>query len=599
MEKEREVGGFPFFPSTAKLRTKVDGMSDEHKENKRDQCAATLAALRTELAARGWDACVVPDCDAHRSEFVAASDKRLRAVTGGRFTGDSGIALVDRTRARVFVDSRFWLQAAQELAGTEWQVVCDGKEGEKSLAEFLAEDAEEHCRGGAPYVVGVDSTLVTPDECSQMTEKASATAPVKVVCAPPDVPNIVDVVWKDRPCPTQGPCSAFVLDESAAGGPERCVGAKLAALRAQCLASRNDSDSPVAGFVVSGLEDICWLLNIRGNAVPCMPVVKAYAVVRWSPDAADTAATPSVTLFVDSEVVADTEVQRHLTACAVTVMPYADVFAHLSELAAHGVQLCATQSGISVALREALEARPPLLLSMSPLAGPRAVKTRQEVANMARAHTEDSLAAVRLLALLEAGLAAGDADVCSLDEWGVCEMLESVRRKSSGARYLGPSFPTIAGYGANGAVVHHEPSAEHPGKQIGTESLLLLDFGGQYAYGGTTDTTRTVHFGVPTAEQRRAFTIVLRSHIALASTLFPNWSTTAADLDTIARAPMSEVGLEYGHGTGHGIGTLLAVHENPVLRRNDKTVIERFAFLTHHQQTMPPLTQRWSVDTEG
>ena len=196
---------------------------------------------------------------------------------------------------------------------------------------------------------------------------------------------------------------------------------------------------------------------------------------------------------------------------------------------------------------------------------------------MRRAHTEDSLAGVRLFARLEAGLAAGDADVCALSEWGVCEMLESVRCRSSGARYLGPSFPTIAGYGANGAVVHHEPSAEHPGAQIGTESLLLLDFGGQYAYGGTTDTTRTVHFGAPTPEQRRAFTSVLRSHIALASTLFPNDTTIAADLDAIARVPMTAVGLDYGHGTGHGIGTLLAVHENPVLRRDDKTTIQRFA----------------------
>ena len=542
-------------------------MNGEHKGTT-DKCAATLAALRTELAARGWDACVVPDCDAHRSEFVAACDRRLRAATGGRFTGDSGTALVDQRRARVFVDSRFWLQAAQELAGTEWQVVCDGKAGEKTLAECLAADAEEQGRAGAPYVVGVDGTLVTPTECSRMAEKAGPTAPVRVVATAPDVPNIVDVVWKDRPQPAQGACSAFVLDENAAGGPERCVGAKLAALRAWCR-ENTDDDRAVAGFVVSALDDICWLLNIRGNAVPCVPVVEAYAVVRWEPDAA-----PSVTLFVDPTVVAAEPVQRHLEACGVAVLPYADVFAHLSTLAAQGVLLCAAESGLSVALREALGARPPHLLAVSPLEGPRAVKTAQEIANMTRAHTEDSLAAVRLLARLEAGLAAG---VCALDEWGVCEMLESVRHSTSGAQYLGPSFPTIAGYGANGAVVHHEPSAEHPGKQVGTDSLLLLDFGGQYAYGGTTDTTRTVHFGEPTAEQRRAFTIVLQSHIALASTLFPNGSTTAADLDAIARAPMKAAGLDYGHGTGHGIGTLLTVHENPVLRQTDKTPIERFA----------------------
>lgn len=588
-------------------------MSGEQKESgthETDRCAARLAALRRELAARGWDACVVPDGDAHRSEFVAARDRRLRAATGGRFTGDSGTALVDRRRARVFVDSRFWLQAAQELAGTEWHVVCDGRAGEPTLAECVAADAAEQGRAGAPYVVGVDGTLVTPDECSRIAAKATPAAPVRVaVATAPDVPNIVDAVWDDRPRATQAPQSAFVLDESAAGGPERRVGAKLAALRAWCLEnattssdgsddSSGRSSSPAAGYVVSALEDICWLLNIRGNAVPCVPVVEAYAVVRWSPDAA-TDAPPSVTLFVDPTVVAAAPVQSHLAACGVTVLPYADVFAHLAALAAQGVQLCAARPGLSVALRDALAGLPPRLLAASPLAAPRAVKTAQEIANMRRAHTEDSLAAVRLFARLEAGLAAGDADVCALSEWGVCEMLESVRCRSSGARYLGPSFPTIAGYGANGAVVHHEPSAEHPGAQIGTESLLLLDFGGQYAYGGTTDTTRTVHFGAPTPEQRRAFTSVLRSHIALASTLFPNDTTIAADLDAIARVPMTAVGLDYGHGTGHGIGTLLAVHENPVLRRDDKTTIQRFA-LTHATAQNASLSRSHAASrTEG
>jgi len=299
-------------------------------------------------------------------------------------------------------------------------------------------------------------------------------------------------------------------------------------------------------------------------------VVEAYAIILCSKEEEEASFPTKTLLFVDSAVVGDPAVQEHLKAAQVTVMPYEDFFVQLEKLAEEGRYLAVVSGETSIAVKNALKAKLPHYCPKFPLHDERVVKKPQEIANMTRSHLEDSLSAVRLFAFLEAGLRAGDSSVCSMNEWNVCEKLEEIRKHTPG--YLGPSFFTIAGYAANGAIVHYEPTAERQGIKIGTDSMLLLDFGGQYAYGGTTDTTRTVHFGTPTDEQRQTFTNVLRSHIALASAAFPKNTTSMFMLDTIARSPLWNAGENYGHGTGHGVGSLLVVHEKPYYTRQSDIV---------------------------
>jgi len=379
----------------------------------------------------------------------------------------------------------------------------------------------------------------------------------------------VDSVWQDRPASAQGPNSAFVLSEEAAGGEGRSVRAKMEALATWC------KGEDVDGYIVSALDDVCWLLNIRGNAIPCVPVIIAYAIVLRN-KANDAPFPTNTTLFVDPAVVGAPAVQEHLKASHVTVLPYEQFFTELQKLAEAGTALASLTDTTSRATMAAMKARPAKRCAVSPFKDPRAVKTPAEISNMARAHLQDSLSAVRLFAYLDAGLR--DGTITSMSEWNVCEKLEEIRQRTPD--YLGPSFFTIAGYGQNGAIVHYEPSAEHPGINIGTDSMLLLDFGGQYAYGGTTDTTRTVHFGTPTPEQRETFTQVLRSHIALAKASFPASWTRVSDLDAIARTPLWAVGKNFGHGTGHGVGSFLTVHEKPIISSRDTSFVQPGMMLT-------------------
>ena len=544
-----------------------------------DKSAAFLKDIRAELVSRGWDACIVPSCDEHGSEYVAPHKNRLKAVTGGRFTGDAGTALVDLHQARIFVDPRFWLQAAAELRGTEWIVMhTGGKPDEKTLEQCIIDDGNEKVKkireekGDArlpvKYTVGVDGRLHSMNWYKAFVKKIDdEKLPLVLTMQPPW--NIVDEVWHDRPAPMQGPNSAFVLSEGAAGGPDRCVEAKMSIMRDWCNSNKVD------GYVISALDDVCWLLNIRGNAIPCVPVIEAYAVVMINKDEGDSFPMQTY-LFVDGDVVAEPAVQQHLKQAHVTIKPYANVFTELQSLVMKGMKLAANAGCASVTLASSMGDF--FDSQKSPLTEPRAVKSPGEIANMSRAHEDDSLSAVRLFAYLDEGLRSGDRAVCSMNEWDVCKKLEEIRSKTEG--YLGPSFFTIAGYGPNGAIVHYEPSHEHPGIKIGTDSMLLLDFGGQYAYGGTTDTTRTVHFGTPTSEQREAFTKVLRCHIALANASLANTrNVTVSHLDVIARQPLWKEHLDYLHGTGHGVGALSVVHETPIVAMRCQDIVKRFVFI--------------------
>lgn len=482
--------------------------------------ADRLRLLRGELARLGLDGFIVPRADEHQGEYVPPRAERLSWLTG--FTGSAGVAVVLADTAAVFVDGRYTLQAAQEVDAGAFTIqhITD-----TPPEVWLAEQVKAGAR------IGYDAWLHTPDGVARLGKALESVEARLLPVA--DGTNPVDTVWSDQPDAPLAPVVPHV--EAHAGKP---LSEKLAEVTASLAKQRADA------AVLTTPDSLAWLLNIRGDDVPYAPFPLGFAVVH--------AGRPSIDLFMDDRKLSEAT-RAHLGA-SVTVMPPADLARVLDRLGGESARVVLDHAVAPEAVRERLVAAgAKVIRGDDPCALPKACKNAVELEGARAAHRRDGAALARFLCWF-----ASEAPGGELDELGVSDTLEAFR--ANGDLFRGLSFPTIAGAGPNGAIVHYRVTPESS-RTIAPGSLFLLDSGAQYL-DGTTDVTRTLSVGPVGAEERKRFTQVLKGHIALAATVFPT-GTTGSQLDVLARHALWQDGVDYDHGTGHGVGSYLSVHEGP------------------------------------
>jgi len=477
--------------------------------------ADRLAALREQLKAEKLDGFVVPLTDEHMSEYVGSYAQRLAWLTG--FQGSAGSAVVLPEEAAIFVDGRYTLQVRQQVSPTEWSYQSVP---ETSATQWLEEHAPEGER------IGYDPWLHTRDWVKKAKE-ALASRGAELV---PVDRNPIDEIWTDRPEASK----AHLIVQS-----DQYAGKSAAEKRTEIgdWLAKHHADAAV----LSALDSIAWAFNIRGADVTHTPVALAYALVH---------ADGTADLFVASEKIGP-DVRQHL-GNGVRLHERAEFESALAEY--KGKTVVVDPERAVAAIFEALEKAGAKILPLrDPTILPKALKNPAEVAGQKAAQERDGAAIARFLHWIDEEAPKGE-----VDELIASDHLEGLRRESSELRDL--SFDSISGAGPNGAIVHYK-SSEKTNRKLEKGTLYLIDSGGQYV-DGTTDITRTVPIGEPTAEMRDRFTRVLKGHIAIATAVFPK-GTRGSQLDSFARRPLWEAGLDYAHGTGHGVGSFLAVHEGP------------------------------------
>jgi Xaa-Pro aminopeptidase len=476
-----------------------------------------VAALRTELARRGLTGFIVPRSDRHQNEYVPACEQRLAWLTG--FTGSAGVAIVLMHRAVLFVDGRYTLQVRDQVDTSIFAI------------EHLVEMPPDRWIGEnltADDRLGYDPWLHTVEAVERL-EKACAAVGAKLIAVEPD---LIDAIWTDRPAP---PLGAVKLHDLRFAG--EAANEKLARIRAELAKQR------AGALVVSDPHAVAWTFNIRGADVAHTPLPLAFAIVPQ-------ADRPS--LYIDGRKLSN-EVRNRLEAL-VDVCEPSDFARALEELGRQQKSVRLDQSTAAEALARLITSHGgKVSRGACPIALMKAVKNEVEIAGARAAHVRDGAAVTRFLAWFDREAPRG-----KLTEIDAVAALESFRRDTGLLKDI--SFPTIAAAGPDGAIVHYRVTAKS-NRVIAPCELFLIDSGGQYE-DGTTDVTRTVAVGEPTAEMRDRFTRVLKGHIAIARTVFPE-GTTGAQLDSFARQFLWVQGLDFDHGTGHGVGSYLSVHEGP------------------------------------
>jgi Xaa-Pro aminopeptidase len=477
--------------------------------------ADRLKALREQLKADKLDGFVVPLTDEHMSEYVGSYAQRLAWLTG--FQGSAGSAVVLPEEAAIFVDGRYTLQVRSQVDGKDWSYQSVP---ETSVTEWLEQHAPEGAR------IGYDPWLHTRD----WVKKAKASLASRGAELVPVTRNPIDQVWTDRPEASK----AHLVVQS-----DEYAGKSAAEKRTDIADWLHQHHADAA--VLSALDSIAWAFNIRGADVTHTPVALAYALVN---------ADGTADLFVASEKVAP-EVRQHL-GNGVRLHERGEFEQALADL--NGKTVVVDPERAVAAIFDALDKAGARILPLrDPTILPKALKNPVEIAGQKAAQERDGAAIARFLHWIDEEAPKGD-----VDELKASDRLEAIRRESPELRDL--SFDSISGAGPNGAIVHYK-SSEKTNRKLETGTLYLIDSGGQYV-DGTTDITRTVPIGEPTEEMRDRFTRVLRGHIAIATAIFPK-GTRGSQLDSFARRPLWEAGLDYAHGTGHGVGSFLAVHEGP------------------------------------
>jgi Xaa-Pro aminopeptidase len=476
-----------------------------------------LAALRAELARRGLAGFVLPRADRHQNEYVPPSEERLAWLTG--FTGSAGVAIVLADRAVLFVDGRYTLQAREQVDG-----------GDFTLAHLIDTPPAVWLEANLPAgsKLGYDPWLHTVDNAERLAKGCAAAGAALV----PAEPNPVDAIWPDRPPPPCGPITLH--DLRFAGEP---ASAKLARIAAEITKAKADA------LVVSDPHAVAWTFNIRGSDVAHTPLPLCFAIIPQSGRPA---------LYVDGAKLSNAV--RHALADIADIRE-PDEFARALETLGreHRTVRLDQATGADALSRIVTVAGGKARRGADPIALMKAVKNSTEIAGARAAQARDGAAVARFLAWFEREAPRG-----KLTEIDAVEALESFRRDTGLLKDI--SFPTIAGSGPHGAIVHYRVTRA-TNRKIAPNELFLVDSGAQYE-DGTTDITRTIAVGEPSKEMRTRATLVLKGHIAIARAVFPE-ATTGAQLDSFARAPLWGVGLDFDHGTGHGVGSYLSVHEGP------------------------------------
>lgn len=475
-----------------------------------------IAALRKAMQAQGINAYVVNTADAHQSEYVADHFKERAWLTG--FTGSAGTGLVTQDQALVWADGRYFIQAEQQIADSEFELMKMATPGYPTVKEWLLANLS------AGDVVGMNEATLSQKAYEQMSEALAA----KEIKLQP-LPSLLDPIWQDRPALPSAPIFAHDLAYTGLSAQE-----KVQNIRQQMFLDGAD-----ATFVV-GLDDVAWLYNYRGGDVPNNPVSLAYALIT----------DKQTQLFIDLQKL-DQKMQNIFQQEGIEVLDYTQVADRLTQLTAKKIAL--DKGRISYKLFKSLPEEVEVLDQTSYVYLTKCCLNPTELACQKAAYKRDSAAVTRFLFWLKHEVKKQD-----LDEWQAAEQLHTWR--SQGDKFLDESFGSISAYGPNAAMMHYAPSKDHKSK-LEPKSFYLIDSGGQYL-DGTTDITRTIALGELTEEEKTDFTLTLKSHIALASAKFLE-GTPGYYLDCLARQPLWQHYMDYKCGTGHGVGYVAGVHEGP------------------------------------
>ncbi len=479
-----------------------------------------LENLRKIMGEKNIDAYIIPTTDFHGSEYVNDYFKCREFVSG--FTGSAGTLAVTEREAALWTDGRYFVQAEAELLGSGIRLMREGEPEVPKIEEWLAqkllaggENNPKKEENPGAVTVGFDGRVVSAKMGAELAKKFTIEHEV----------DLVGEIWTERP-ELRG-SELYALTGVVTGESSE---SKLSRLR--CELQKAGADS----HLVTSLEEIAWLFNLRARDVTHTPVFYAFALIERE--------RVRVYLLNDSKQAAE------LFGEKVEIRPYTAIFDDLKALEAGSIML--DESSVSYGLTEAIPAGILRINREDPAMLMKAIKNPAEIACTRKAHLRDGAAMMRFISWLKENVGKQEITEISAAEW----LWEE--RKKEGAYDL--SFDTIAGYGAHGAIIHYEATPETDAK-LKPEGFLLVDSGGQYA-DGTTDITRTIALGELTEEMKRCYTAVLKAHIALATAVFDS-RTTGADLDLIARKEIQAIGLDYKHGTGHGVGHMLSVHEGP------------------------------------
>lgn len=499
------------------------------------EIAKRVELLRAEMARQQVDAYIVPTSDFHETEYVCDYFKVRTFMSG--FTGSAGTCVFTMTEGKLWTDGRYFIQAQQQLTGSGIDLMRMGEEGVATIEEYLLQALPAHA------VVGFDGRVMN----AAMVEKLQEKLKEKEITLQCDM-DLVGNIWTDRP---PLPASkAFALAESYTG---KSAKQKLADVRAAMQKAGADS------HIITRVDDIAWLLNMRGDDIPCFPVVLCYALIQQD----------EAYLYINADRLSD-DMRETFTHIHLTVKGYEDIYTDVKTLPAASAVLL-DKANTNFRIVSSLPQGIQVIDQANPIVLMKAIKNPVELENTRRCHIRDGVAVTKFMYWLKSNVAK-----TKITEISAAQKLLEFRQEQE--YFFEPSFNTIAAYQAHGAMMHYSAN-EESNAELAAEGLLLVDSGGQYLE-GTTDITRTFVLGPISDECRFHFTVALRSMIALAKARFL-YGCRGMNLDILARGPLWDLDLDYKCGTGHGVGHVLNVHESPngfrwrvVPERNDSCVLE-------------------------
>ncbi|XP_018796880.1 PREDICTED: xaa-Pro aminopeptidase 1 [Bactrocera latifrons] len=486
------------------------------------QGSVVLENLRFLMKARGLKAYIVPTDDSHQNEYISAHDARRAFISG--FNGSAGTAVVTPEKALMWTDGRYYQQAEKQM-DSNWELMKDGLPSTPTIGKWICDNTP------ISSSVGVDPKLISYRQWKPIQKELKS----RDCTLLPIEENLVDLIWKEQPNRKPNPILSLKQKFSGVTVADKWKDVK-----------NKMSDRKACALVITALDEIAWFLNLRGSDIDFNPVFFAYLIIHIN----------CIKLFIDeSKLPEDFKGHQQENGVDIMVQPYDCIG---SELKATVNSLREGKIWISPNSSYYLSSIIPKSIriqEITPLALNKAVKNKSEIMGFVNCHIRDGVALCQYFAWLEYSIKNG----MNVNEMSGATKLEDFRSKNE--YYMGLSFPTISSSGPNGSLIHYQPT-EETNRSITANEIYLCDSGAQYM-DGTTDVTRTFHFGEPTDVQKEAYTRVLKGQLAFGSTIFPS-RVKGQMLDTIARKSLWDIGLDYGHGTGHGIGSFLNVHEGPM-----------------------------------
>lgn len=476
-----------------------------------------ITALRAIMKREGIDYYYIPTADFHESEYVVEYFKARKFITG--FTGSAGVAVIGQEEAWLWTDGRYFIQAAAQIEGSGFGLMKMGQEGVPTVMQYLGEKLQEG------QCIGFDARVVNTNDAKEFAKIAA-----KKHGSLKTDKDLLDEVWTDRPALVHQP--ADVLKDEFNG---EATASKLARVREQM------EKEEAQYHIISTLDDIAWILNVRGNDIPHVPVVLSFLVI----------GKEDAMWFVEENALSDA-VKEMAAECGITIRPYEDVYAYAATIPEHSTVLLDKRKA-NYRITNALSETVHIVSKANPSQLMKAIKNEIELENTRKAHLLDGIAVTKFMYWLKKNVGK-----IPMDEVSVSDYLQSLREQMEGYRDI--SFDTIAGYNANAAMMHYKAEPDTAAK-LEPQGMLLVDSGGHYDT-GTTDITRTFVLGPISDIQKKHFTMVVKSNLNLANVKFL-YGCNGISLDVICREPIWKENLDYQCGTGHGVGYLLNVHEGP------------------------------------